>query len=113
MQGHERLFPDLEYSESNGYGNSTGKALNKLLKNKCNIDKSFHCLRHSFATQLKYCHAQPLVVKELTGHKFTDITFGHYGEHFPIATLKEELEKLQYDLDWEHIKNEAKRILHL
>ena len=110
-KGHARLFPHLKYDDKKGYANATGQHFIRQNK-ELGFGKTFHCLRHTFATQLKYCHAQPLVVKELTGHKFTDLTFGHYGEHFPIETLSTELEKLTFDLDWEHLEREAGKVLN-
>ena len=71
--GYARLFPELIHDAEKGYGKYAGKWFNDaLLGKKLGIPrdgkKTFHSMRHNFATALKDVHAEPSQLADLMGH---------------------------------------------
>lgn len=72
--GHARLFPELLFDSEKGYGKYAGKWFNdsfmgRQLKIPRNGRKTFHSMRHNFATSLGRLHAEPNLKADLMGHK--------------------------------------------
>jgi len=61
-----------------------------------NPKKVMYSLRHSFATELKYSKADPLVISELMGHSHEGMTMGRYASRYPVEILKEAIDHLDY-----------------
>lgn len=71
--GHTRLFPELIFDSEKGYGKYAGKWFNdSLLGKKLGIPrdgkKTFHSMRHNFATALGDLRAEPNQMADLMGH---------------------------------------------
>jgi integrase len=71
--GHTRLFPELIFDAQKGYGKYAGKWFNDaLLGRKLGIPrdgkKTFHSMRHNFATALGALRAEPNQKADLMGH---------------------------------------------
>ncbi|MDZ4187260.1 MAG: DUF6538 domain-containing protein [Hydrogenophaga sp.] len=71
--GYTRLFPELTHDAEKGYGKYAGKWFNDaLLGKKLGIPrdgkKTFHSMRHNFATALADLHAEPSQLADLMGH---------------------------------------------
>jgi len=71
--GHKRLFSELNFDAEKGYGKYAGKWFNDaLLGKKLGIPrdgkKTFHSMRHNFATALGTLHAAPNQKADLMGH---------------------------------------------
>lgn len=71
--GHTRLFPELNFDPEKGYGKYAGKWFNdaflgKTLKIPRNGKKTFHSMRHNFATKLGEIDARPNEKADLMGH---------------------------------------------
>lgn len=58
--------------------------------------KVLYSFRHSFATGLKYAKVDPLIISELMGHSHRGMTLGRYASRYPLATLKEAIDRLDY-----------------
>jgi integrase len=56
--------------------------------------KSLYSLRHTFATTLIAKDVSPEIVSELMGHSHSTMTMNRYVKGYPIATLKEAIDKL-------------------
>lgn len=72
--GHTRLFPELLFDTEKGYGKYAGKWFNdsfmgKQLEIPRNRKKTFHSMRHNFATALGRVQAEPNLKADLMGHK--------------------------------------------
>jgi integrase len=72
--GHKRLFPELSRDEVKGYGKPAGKWFNEnFLGKKLGIErngrKTFHSLRHNFATAVGMSEREERVVAQLMGHQ--------------------------------------------
>ena len=71
--GYQRLFPELKHDARKGYGKAAGKWFNdrylgKKLQIERNGKKTFHSLRHHFATLLDHAGLQETLVCQLMGH---------------------------------------------
>lgn len=86
------LFCDYKAEGGNLYG-YTHDGLNKALKAFCG--HTAHDCRHTFATRMRECGCNPLVLQILLGHTPTTITERVYT-HLTIKELSEALECLNY-----------------
>lgn len=73
LAGHRRLFPELRYCAVKGYGKEAGKWFNeRFLGSQLNMarngTKTFHSLRHNFATALKDPSPTGRAKQQLLGH---------------------------------------------
>jgi integrase len=71
--GYTRLFPELGFDAEKGYGKYAGKWFNdsflgKQLAIPRDGTKTFHSMRHNFATALGIIQAQPNAKADLMGH---------------------------------------------
>ncbi len=72
--GHDRVFPHLPYSDTNGYGDNLGDQFRRyaIQRGLTGRLKSFHCFRHNVANALiNEHHVAIQVVQEITGHDLT------------------------------------------
>ncbi len=72
--GHVRLFPELKRDDTKGYGKPAGSWFNeRFLGNKLEIErngkKTFHSLRHNFATALERLELTERLCAQLMGHE--------------------------------------------
>ena len=86
------LFCDYKSEGSNLYG-YTHDGLNKALKAFCG--HTAHDCRHTFATRMRECGCDPLVLQLLLGHTPSTITEKIYT-HVTIEELADSLNKLNY-----------------
>lgn len=70
----------------------------KIQKDTTKGKKVFHSFRHTFSDRLKQLQINDHIAKQLLGHASTDITFGRYGKDYDISTLKENIEKIQFNI---------------
>jgi integrase len=95
-----RLFPELTHKRD-GYSQDLSKKFGRLLRKKAKISdpqKVFHSFRHSFATALKRALVSEDVAGVLMGHKNESMTYGRYGKDYPANTLKEAIDRIQFDI---------------
>lgn len=114
-QGHERLFPNLFFTNKKGYGQAFSKKFNRTSVKRQFIDlefykpdsklrKDFHSFRHTFTEQLKGREDVPDgALDYINGHMNNSESQKRYGKHQKHRLLKI-LEKLDYELDFEGIK---------
>ena len=72
--GFDRLFPNLTFSEANGYGDALSDQFSRYAKSLGITGrlKTFHCFRHTLAdTMINGLGIQPNTVQEITGHDLT------------------------------------------
>ena len=86
------LFSDYKAEGGNLYG-YTHDGLNKALKAFCG--HTAHDCRHTFATRMRECGCDPLVLQLLLGHTPSSVTEKVYT-HVTIKELAESLNKLDY-----------------
>ena len=86
------LFSDYKEQGSNLYG-YTHDGLNKTLKMTCG--HTAHDCRHTFATRMRECGCEPLVLQLLLGHTPTTITERVYT-HITLEELRQSVELLNY-----------------
>lgn len=72
--GHVRLFPELRFDETKGYGKAAGSWFNERFLGKRlgivrNGTKTFHSFRHMFITNLFDEEVPEATVAQLAGHK--------------------------------------------
>jgi integrase len=67
----------------------------------------FHALRHSFTTTLKNLRQPGDQISALLGHAREGITSRVYFKGFPVATINETLQALDYEIDIQHITGGA------
>ena len=63
---------------------------------------TFHGLRHTFIQQFRMQRLDILIAKALVGHVDTSTT-GGYGDIYPLRVLKEEIDRLNFELSLDHI----------
>ena len=86
------LFADYKSFGCNLYG-YTHDGLNKALKSFCG--HTAHDSRHTFATRMRECGCDPLILQLLLGHTPTTITERVYT-HITLKELRQNLEMLAY-----------------
>lgn len=97
---HERLFPKLPHNWKSGYGKNVGRWWNEKFLVSIGVkskEKTFHCFRHSFSSQLQFMDVQEPLIQALIGHEQKSTMQKHYtlGVFKPLQ-LKEAIEKLNY-----------------
>jgi integrase len=95
--GQTRLFPELKYDKTKGYGRAAGKWFNERylgieLQIERNGRKTFHSMRHNFATALGGTDAEANIKSDFMGHART-------GSQSEIRYDKGILEKLKQNVD--------------
>lgn len=105
--GESRLFPELSLRRD-GYGQTVSKWFGRYRK-RCGVNgkrKTFHSFRHTFITTLKHNRVDPFMLHEIDGHTIDSMTMGRYGKRYTPRVLYEDaILKLNYDLDFAHLKN--------
>jgi len=96
--GSERLFPELSYHSTNGYGQSFTKWFSVFNRENITKDplKSFHSVRHSVANELKQSGVTVELLAELLGHKVDSISLSRYGKRYRPQPLLEAIKKLPW-----------------
>ncbi|MFR9720483.1 site-specific integrase [Aeromonas diversa] len=90
-----RLFPEFKYSEIDG----CSKAFVQWFLHNKPVNKTFHEIRHSFATQLRNHDVSLNIAAQLLGHGTGAISFGRYGStaQTQIHILKKAVEYVSYN----------------
>lgn len=90
-----RLFPEFKYSAIDG----CSKAFVQWFIQHKPVAKTFHEIRHSFATQLRAHDVSLNVAAQLLGHGTGSISFDRYGStaQTQIHILKEAIEYVSYE----------------
>ena len=94
----------LKYEDSrNKYGRTVSRTFNELSKKLLNAPvrrKTFHSIRHTFATFFRRVTDNELVLY-FDGHSSNNQTFGRYAKYDDYKWLKVEIDKLKYPFDVE------------
>lgn len=75
-----------------------------------NDNATFHGLRHTFIHQFRLQRLDILIAKAVVGHVDTSTT-GGYGDIYPLRVLKEEIDKLDFEIDLTHISYDSYRAM--
>lgn len=100
--GYERLFPELKRDAVKGYGKPAGSWFNeRFLGQKLGIKrdrrKTFHSLRHNFATALERLDLPERVMAQLTGHERGQTQSGtRYAKDRHAGELKSVIDNLTF-----------------
>lgn len=111
-----RVFPNLYYTNGKGFGQNFSKIFNNfkhefLEKETINKIKSgeilvdLHSFRHTFSTACRAAKIDENDISLLLGHSKNQTQ--KYGK-MPIKILKEKLDKVKYDLNFEELINRIK-----
>jgi len=104
LAGHNRLFPELKHDLIKGYGKAAGRWFNeRYLGNKLGIErngrKTFHSLRHNYATALGSGDVPTAIKSQLLGHsRGSSMVEKRYDKGASVEGLVEHLGTLRYDL---------------
>lgn len=102
--GHVRLFPELKFDAKKGYGKAAGKWFNERflghnLKIARNGRKTFHSLRHNYATALGAAGVPTTVKSDLMGHsRELPLVESRYDKGSALAAMKIHIDKIDYRL---------------
>ena len=96
-EGHSRLFPELTFDGTKGYGKSPGSWFNeRFLGRQLGIErngrKCFHSMRHNFATALGAASCEINTKSDFMGHART-------GSEAAVRYDKGTLDKLKANID--------------
>ncbi|MDC5803773.1 site-specific integrase [Vibrio europaeus] len=97
----ERVFPELPYTEKNGFGGNASKWFGRF-KSNLGFDKGhdFHSFRHTVINYFKQdTTVEDRFVQGIVGHENGSITFDRYGKDFRPSVLQPYIELLEWDLD--------------
>lgn len=102
-RGEIRIFPDLTKANGN-YGHSISKWFNRTYLPSIGVKidgekKTFHSFRHTFNAYLQRKGVPQEYREALLGHKSKSINIIVYGEEHLLTLKKQEIEKLNYDID--------------
>lgn len=96
-RGNERLFPQLSYSKSDGYGRNLGRWVNERLLPDLGIKTdqlTFHSFRHTMVRKLIAADVAQAHIMAIVGHEPGTTTLSTYNRNgFPPALLVEALKK--------------------
>lgn len=98
--GVTRAFPDLEPTLGK-YGHAPSKWFSRY-KAKMGVSdprKTFHSFRHTFVDDLREAGVQDSLIKRMTGHEDSAVTFGIYGSRIPLKAMQEALNLIELDQD--------------
>ena len=104
LAGHDRLFPELKHDLIKGYGKAAGRWFNeRYLGNKLGMErngrKTFHSLRHNYATALGSGGVPTTIKSQLLGHsRGSSMVEKRYDKGASVEGLVEHLGTLRYDL---------------
>ena len=104
LAGHNRLFPELKHDLIKGYGKAAGRWFNeRYLGNKLGMErngrKTFHSLRHNYATALGSGGVPTAIKSQLLGHsRGSSMVEKRYDKGASVEGLVEHLGTLRYDL---------------
>ena len=102
MKGNTRLFPQLTYSASDGYGRNLGRWVNEQLLPNLGIKTrqlTFHSLRHTVIGKLNAAEVQQSHVMALVGHEPGTTTMKVYNRNgFPPAFYSRNCLRFSTDL---------------
>ena len=105
IPAHPHIKNDLKiWSENKKSKDWIAKAFSKR-KKALGFSKTqtFHCLRRTFMTELRYANANYTSIQYMVGHKYnktvTDIYIGHKHSESRLRGLRKEIEKLDLRLD--------------
>lgn len=105
--GHERVFWELP-KRGNVYHRNVGKFFNEKYLVKIGIKKrgkSFHSFRHSVETHLTNANVNGRYIDFLQGHSQKGMGGNVYMKGIRVdVLLKECVEKIQWDVDWNKLK---------
>lgn len=99
--GHARLFPELLRDERKGYGKAAGSWFNeRFLGNRLGIErdgrKTFHSLRHNFATSLSSAGVPTTIKSDLMGHSRSEaLVESRYDKGAALATLRDYIDQIK------------------
>ncbi len=98
--GSDQIFSSLK-KERDGHGTAASKWFGRF-KQKLDLEqsekKAFHSLRHNFSDALKAKNVSEPIAAQLIGHKLESITYGLYGSEVSLKPLKENIEKISYEI---------------
>ena len=101
--GEERLFPELIYDETKGYGKAAGRWFNEhFLGKQLNFErdgmKAYHSFRHTFITSSINKAIPEYIISSIAGHERGDTTsFNCYGKD-DAERLHPYIENLDFEL---------------
>jgi len=96
-RGHDcRLFPEFKYSPVDGCSKAF---VQWFIQHKPVVAKTYHEIRHSFATQLRSHDVSLNIAAQLLGHGTGSISWDRYGStaQTQIHLLKEAMEYVSYN----------------
>lgn len=102
--GHQRLFPELAWDKVKGYGKAPSSWFNeRFMGRELGIvrdgKKTFHSLRHNFATALGDAEVPSVIKSQLLGHsRGSSTTEKRYDKGRTSQQLAPHLAKISYEL---------------
>jgi integrase len=97
----ERVFPELKFTKKAKYSAAVSKWFSRFRKtNDLYLEdekQDFHSFRHNVSYFLKDRDIAETKTADLLGHKHDQITYGRYGMAYPIATIKDVIETLDFE----------------
>ena len=110
-KGEQRLFPELSFNKTDGYGRQAGRWFNtKYLKDlglkTKKKQRDFHSLRKTLTTHLERQGVEFFGIKQLDGHSVgDDITMKHYTQKYTAEEmLNRVISKIKYPIDFMRFK---------
>lgn len=112
-QGKTRLWPELKADSRgryhrpvtrwfNGYSPPTG-FIKKYLDSAKLDKKSFHSLRHNFATALKNAEVPEELAAALLGHAAKTMSYERYGKNTAITVLHRTINRIDFGVNFESV----------
>lgn len=105
-ENQQRLWPNLSFTRSNGYGGAFGKWYGHYSRKFITEDrkKVFHSFRHSLIDNLKQQEVDQKIIEAIDGHKDNSMTGGLYGKAYKPQVLLKALRKLDYAISFDAVK---------
>lgn len=102
--GYNRLFPELKFDKNKGYGKAAGSWFNERflgteLQIPRNGRKTFHSLRHNFATALGAADIAVTTKSDMMGHaRKLPLVEQRYDKGSEMARIKNQIDQLTHTL---------------
>lgn len=101
---NDYLFPDLTPNKYGDRSNAIGKRFGRL-KRKIGFSRLhvFHSIRKTLTTALENSGIPENLAADIVGHEKTTITYGLYSGGNSLKTMRDALEKIEFDLEKQEI----------
>ncbi|EID4380369.1 site-specific integrase [Vibrio parahaemolyticus] len=100
-QGHQMLFDYTPLGDSLNWSKQFTTQLGRLLSQigfTAGRRPTAYSFRHTFIDEMKQKNISEFITAQIVGHSYDKITYGRYGKTMDLATLRNYINQIHYDI---------------